>query len=228
MAHRRVPGQAREDRGLSTMTFAEALGLIMLFGMVAVIFIGFPDLLHAAVSRDRFRRPGTRLGADLQSRLSADLGHDEGRDLSGRAAVHLHGLHDRAGRPHGAAVRRPAQPARAGARLALSRRDSDGDDLCDGDRHRRRRRDRARHHGGADDDQDRLRRAAVSGCDRRRRHARHSDPAQRHAGGHGPGHGRARQSALFGSVRARASCSPAATSPIRSAAASSIRSSVRP
>ena len=49
----------------------------------------------------------------------------------------------------------------------------------------------------------RLRRAAVIGRDRRRRHARHSDPAQRHAGGHGPGHGRARQPALFGGVRAR-------------------------
>ena len=37
-----VPGHAREDRGLSAMSFAESLGLIMLVGMVAVIFIGFP------------------------------------------------------------------------------------------------------------------------------------------------------------------------------------------
>ena len=41
------------------------------------------------------------------------------------------------------------------------------------------------------------------GRHRRRRHARHSDPAQRHAGGHGPGDGRARQPALFGGVRSR-------------------------
>ncbi len=143
------------------------------------------------------------MGADVQSGLSADLGHDEGRDLSCRAAVHLHGLHDRAGRPHGAAVRGPAQPSRAGARLALSGGHPDGDDLRHGDRHRRRRRDRARHHGRADDDQDGLRRPTVGGCHRRRRYARHSDPAQRHAGGDGPGHGRARQPALFGSVRSR-------------------------
>ena len=42
LANRRVPDQAREDRGLRAMSFAEALGLIMLVGMVAVIFIGFP------------------------------------------------------------------------------------------------------------------------------------------------------------------------------------------
>src|SRR6185503_16366775 len=42
LANRRVLDQAREDRGLSAMSFAEALGLIMLVGMVAVIFIGFP------------------------------------------------------------------------------------------------------------------------------------------------------------------------------------------
>ena len=63
------------------MSYTEILGLIMLFGMVAVIFIGFPIsftlLFLALVFGD-----SASAGADVQPRLSADLGHDEGRDLS--------------------------------------------------------------------------------------------------------------------------------------------------
>jgi hypothetical protein len=44
--------------------------------------------------------------------------------LRGRAAVHLHGLHHRAGGPDGAAVHGVPHDARAGARRALSRRSS--------------------------------------------------------------------------------------------------------
>ena len=54
---------------------------------------------------------------------------------------------------------------------------------------------------GPDHDQDRLRRPAVGRRDRRRRHARHPDPAQRHAGGDGPDHRRSGEPALLGRVR---------------------------
>ena len=199
----------------------------MLFGMVTRHLHRLPDLLHAAVPRPRLRRHRPRLGTDLQPRLPADLGHDEGRDLPRRAAVHLHGLHDRAGRLDGAAVRGAAQPAGAGARLALPGGHPDRDDLRHGDRHRRRGGDRARHHGRADDDQGRLRRAAVGGRDRGRRHARHPDSAQRHAGGDGADHGRAGEPALFGRLRPRLPARRHATSSTRWSAASSIRSSAR-
>ena len=185
------------------MSVSEALGFLMLLGMIGVIFIGFPisfTLLFLALVVRRIR---TGLGADLQSRLSPDLGHDEGRDLSRRAALHLHGLHDRAGRAHGAAVRGAPEPARPGARLALSGGHPDRDHLRHGHRHRRRGGDGARHHGRPDDAQVRLRRSPVGRRDRRRRHAWHPDSAQHHAGRDGPGHGRARQSALLGGVRPR-------------------------
>ena len=66
-----------------------------------------------------------------------------------------------------------------------------------------------------------------AGRHRRRRHARHPDPAERHAGGDGPDHGRAGEPALLGRLRARASCSPACTSSTAWSAASSTRRSAR-
>ena len=73
-----------------------------------------------------------------------------------------------------------------------------------------------------------LRRAAVGGRDRRRRHARHPDSAQRHAGGDGPDHGRARQPALLGRVRSRLPARRLLHRLYARSAASSIRSSARP
>ena len=203
LADRRVPDQAREDRGLSAMSYAESLGLIMLVGMVAVIFIGFPisfTLLFLAIIFG-----GLGLGWEQTFNLAYLQIWGTMKDEIFPAVplfIFMGYMTEQAG-PHGAAVRGAAQPAGAGARLALSGGHPHRDDLRHGDRHRRRRRDGARHHGRTDDDQDRLRRAAVGGRHRRRRHARHSDSAQRDAGGDGPDHGRTRQPALFGGVRPR-------------------------
>ena len=175
----------------------------MLFGMITVIFVGFPIsftllFLGAGVRR---HRAGRR--AHLQPRLHPDLGDDEGRGVSRGSAVHLHGLHDRAGRADGAAVRRPAQPAGPGARLALPGGDPDRHDLRHGDGHRRRGGDRAGHHGGADDDQGRLRCAAVRRARSPPADPRDPDSAVGHAGGDGTDHGRAGEPAVLGRLRSR-------------------------
>ena len=85
------------------MTFNETLGMIMLFGMVAVIFIGFPisfTLLFLALVFGGFGL-GWEQTFDLAYLQIWGTMKDE---ISGGAALHLHGLHDGAGRPDGAAV----------------------------------------------------------------------------------------------------------------------------
>ena len=201
LAHRRVPGQAREDRGLRTMTFAEALGLVMLVGMVVVIFIGFPisfTLLFLALIFG-----GMGLGWEQTFNLAYLQIWGTMKDEIFPAVplfIFMGYMTEQAGlmeRLFGA-LRSLLAPVRGSLYLAVILTATIF----------------AMATGivgaavtvlgimaGADDDQDRLRRAAVGRRDRRRRHARHSGPAQRHAGGDGPGHGRARQSALFGGVR---------------------------
>ena len=94
----------------------------------------------------------------------------------------------------------------ARARLALPRGDVRGDDLRRRHRHRRRLGDDPRHHGRQVDDPLGLRREALLGPDRGRRHARHPDPALDHAGGDGAGARGAGDHALRRGDRARASC----------------------
>ena len=148
----------------------------MLLVLLGAIFIGVPISFTLLFLAFVFGYLGMgRVG--LRPRLFPDHRPDEGGAAGGRAAVHLHGLHHRAGRADGAPVHGVPAAARAGARRALSGRHPDLDRVRDGDRHRRRGGDRARHHGLADHDQGRLRRQAVSGHDHGGRHARHPDPA---------------------------------------------------
>ena len=184
------------------MSWQVTLGLLMLLSMLGVIFVGFPisfTLLFIALVFG-VARPRPR--PDLQPRLPADLGHDEGRHPARRAAVHLHGLHDGAGRADAAAVPGAPQPPRPGARGALPHRHPHRGDLRHGDGHRRRGRHRPRHHGRPGHGPGGVRRQALGRGDRRRRHARHPDPAERDARGHGADHGRAGEPALRGRHRA--------------------------
>ena len=162
-----------------------------------------PDLLHAAVHRARLRLDRARARPDVQPRLPADLGHDEGRHPARGAAVHLHGVHERAGGADEPAVRGAAQHPRPGARIALPGGAAHRDDLRDGDRDHRRRGHRARHHCRTDHGQGGLRRAAVGRRDRRRRQPRHPDSAERHAAGDGAPPGCPGQPSLQRRVRSR-------------------------
>ena len=183
------------------MSFDAFIGLVMLAGAAGGHLHRRADLLHAAVPglHLRLHRHGRN---GLRPRLFPDHRHDEGGAAGSRAAVHLHGLHHRAGRPDGAAVHGLPLRARADPRRALSGRHPDGHGVRHGDRHRRRRRHRARHHGLADHDQVRLRPQAVGRHHHRRRHARHPDPAIRHADRDGPGARRVGGRSLCGRVRA--------------------------
>ena len=128
------------------MTFEILIGLVMLVVMLGAIFIGIPisfTLLFLALSFGYF---GAGQGG-VRPRLLPDHRHDEGGGARRGAAVHLHGLHHRAGRADGAPVLGAAHDARAGARLALHRGHRHLDGVRHGDRHRRRGGDGARHHG---------------------------------------------------------------------------------
>src|SRR4051812_1702560 len=84
------------------------------------------DLLHAALSRAHLRLLLAR-ESGVRPRLFPDHRHDEGGAARCGAALHLHGLHHRAGGPDGAIVLGAAHGARAGARLALHSGDPDLD-----------------------------------------------------------------------------------------------------
>jgi TRAP-type mannitol/chloroaromatic compound transport system permease large subunit len=129
------------------MTVEEALGLIMLFGMVAVIFIGFPisfTLLFLALIFG-----GLGLGTDQTFNLAYLQIWGTMKDEIFPAVplfIFMGYMTEQAG----------LMERLFGARLALSGGHPDGDDLCHGDRHRRRRRHGPRHHGWPDHDQGRL------------------------------------------------------------------------
>ena len=158
------------------MTFDAFIGLVMLIVLLGAIFIGVPISFTLLFLAFTFGYVG--MGArGLRPRLLPDHRHDEGGAAGGRAALHLHGLHHRAGGPDGASLHGLPPAARAGARRALSGGGADGHRVRHGDRHRRRGGDRARHHGLADHDQVGLRRQALRRHHHGRRHARHPHPA---------------------------------------------------
>ena len=183
------------------MSFNEFLGLVMLVGMIGVIFIGFPISFTLLFLAFVFGSIG--LGPDQTFNLAyLQIWGTMKDDILPAVPlfIFMGYMTEQAG-PDGAPVPGAAPSAGAGARLALPGRDPDRDDLRHGDGHRRRGGHRARHHGRPDHDQDRLRRQAVGGRDRRRRHARDPDPAERDAGGDGPDHRRAGEPALLRRLR---------------------------
>ena len=188
----------------------EILGLVLLGLLFIVILSGFPIsftlfFLGMAFGYHRARR--ARLLPDDLSGLR----HHDGHGAGGRRDVHLHGL--RAGKRGAdeAAVPCGAAALRARARLALSRHDLHRDAVRGGDRHRRRLGHHHRADGRAGDAQVALRHRAVRRHDLRRRHARHPDPAERHAGGDGAGAAGLGRAPL----RRRAAAGPAARGPLR-------------
>ena len=139
-----------------------------------------PDRVHADRGRgDRRLRDARSAGAPPHD--AAGLFGDARPDAGVGPVLPVHGLPARAIGPHGAPVSRHSARVRVRARLALPRGARDGDDLRRGDGHRRLVGDAAGRDGGAGDDPLGLRHTHVGRRDRRRRHARHPDPAVGHA-----------------------------------------------
>ena len=145
-----------------------------------------PDRLHADRRRDVFRVCRARRPLALPDATAVLLRHARS-DARVGAVFPFHGLPARAIGPDGAAIPRRAAPVRVVARLAVSRRADNRDDLRGGDRHRRLVGHVAGRNGSAGDEAQRLRRAHVRGRHHGRRNARHSDPAIGDADRHGTG-----------------------------------------
>ena len=163
------------------------LSLVMLFG---AIFIGFPIAftLIAVALGIGYSRSGRHRAAPHDAAVL--LGHARSHARLG-AVFPVHGLPARAVGPDGAPLSRRAAHARLAQRLALPGGADHRDDFRGRHRHRRLLGDAARRHGRAGDEAERLRRAHVGRDDRRRRHARHPDPALGDADRHGAGGRRA-------------------------------------
>ena len=183
------------------MNFNEFLGLVMLFSMMGVIFIGFPIsftlLFLAFVS---FGSIG--LGPDQTFNLAyLQIWGTMKDDILPAVPlfIFMGFMTEQAGLMERLflALRNLLAPVRA----RFPGRHPDRGDLRHGDRHRRRGCHRARHHGWSGHGQGGVRCQAVGGGDRRRRHARDPDPAERDAGSHGADHRRAGEPALLGRLR---------------------------
>ena len=149
-----------------------------------------PDRLHAGRGGAGHRLHRARAGG-LRPGRAADLFGDEGHRARGDPVLPVHGLPARAVGHHGAAVQRHPAAAGQAQRVAVPGGADHRHHLRRGHRHRRQLGHAAGRDGRAVDDQERLRRQDVGRRHRRRRHARHPDPAVGDAHRDGPGGGRA-------------------------------------